>query len=43
MVVEMTEQIVSNEGDDVVTDARFQRLIDQYTPPELMDRIDTSE
>ncbi len=43
MVVEMAEQIVTDEGDNVVTDARFQRLIDKYTPPELMDRIDTSE
>jgi hypothetical protein len=43
MVVEMAEQIVTDEGDEVVTDARFQRLIDKYTPPELMDRIDTSE
>lgn len=43
MVVEMAEHIVINEGEDIVTDARFQRLIDQYTPPELMDRFDTSE
>lgn len=43
MVIEMAEQVVTDEGDDVVTDARFQRLIDKYTPPELMDRIDTSE
>ena len=42
MVVEMAEQIIAEEGSDIITAERFQRLIDKYTPPELMDRIDTS-
>ena len=42
MVAEMAEQIVTNEGGDTVTDARFQKMIDDYTPKSLMDRIDTS-
>ena len=41
MAVEMAEGIVENEGLDVMTDARFQKMVDEYTPPSLMDRIDT--
>jgi flavin reductase (DIM6/NTAB) family NADH-FMN oxidoreductase RutF len=43
MVVEMAEQLVEDEGGDTVTDARFKKMTDDYTPPSLMDRIDTSE
>ncbi len=42
MVVEMAEHIVEEEGGDTVTHKRFQQMIDEYTPPSLMDRIDTS-
>jgi flavin reductase (DIM6/NTAB) family NADH-FMN oxidoreductase RutF len=42
MIIEMAEQIVEGEGGTVVTDKRFKKMQDDYTPPSMMDRIDTS-
>ena len=43
MIVEMAEQIVEGEGGTVVTNKRFKKMQDDYTPPSMMDRIDTSD
>jgi flavin reductase (DIM6/NTAB) family NADH-FMN oxidoreductase RutF len=43
MIVEMAEQIVENEGDNIVTKKRFKKMQDDYTPPSMMDRFDTSD
>ena len=40
MVGEMAEGIVTDEGASVVTDKRFQKMVDDYTPPSLMDTFD---
>ena len=40
MVAEMAEGIVKNEGSTAMTNERFQRMVDDYTPPSLMDRFD---
>lgn len=40
MVAEMAEGIVKNEGAAEMTNERFQRLVDEYTPPSLMDTFD---
>ncbi len=40
MVGEMAEGIVTGEGASVVTDKRFQKMVDDYTPPALMDTFD---
>jgi flavin reductase (DIM6/NTAB) family NADH-FMN oxidoreductase RutF len=39
MVAEMAEGIVRNEGAERMTNKRFQKLIDEYTPPSLMDTM----
>ncbi len=41
MVVEMAEKIVKDEGSKTMTAERFNRLIEEYTPEKLMDRLDT--
>ena len=40
MVAEMAEGIVQNEGATEMSNERFQRLVDEYTPPSLMDTFD---
>jgi hypothetical protein len=43
MVAEMAEGIVRNEGAERMTSERFQKMIDEYTPPSLMDTMDFKE
>ena len=40
MVAEMAEGIVKTEGSTEMSNERFQRLVDEYTPPSLMDTFD---
>lgn len=40
MVAEMAEGIAKDDGESVMTDARFQKMVDDYTPPSLMDTFD---
>jgi hypothetical protein len=39
MVIEMTEQIVKEEGANAVTTERFKKLIEEYAPPSVMERL----
>ena len=39
MVIEMTEQIIKEEGSSVVTTERFKKLIEEYAPPSVMERL----
>jgi hypothetical protein len=36
----MAEGIVKNEGAAEMSNKRFQRMFEEYTPPNLMDRFD---
>jgi hypothetical protein len=40
MVVEMSEDIVKNEGADKVTYERYMKLVAEYAPPDLMERFE---
>jgi ABC-type microcin C transport system permease subunit YejB len=40
MVVEMSEDIVKEEGADKMTYERYMKLIEEYAPPDMMERFE---
>jgi ABC-type microcin C transport system permease subunit YejB len=40
MVVEMSEDIVKKEGADKMTYERYMKLIEEYAPPDMMERFE---
>ncbi len=40
MVAEMAEGIARDEGVTAMTTDRFQKMVDEYTPPSLMETMD---
>ena len=43
MVVEMTEDVVRKEGADKITYERYMKLVEEYAPPDMLDRFEKDE
>ncbi len=41
LVIEMTESLLEEEGEQVLTAQGFQQLVERHSPPEVMNRLDT--